>query len=177
MRALELFVCEVDSEDAYTTRLYYAPSIQCWGDSHLWALSLAVAALLLYGVLIPYILAEAFLGAPTENFVEKVFSLKYAWLYRRFNSSQLWWDVILMSRRLCLSLLILIPWHPISQVTLVGFILLLSLSAHVSQRPYLSHGLSRIDTCGMAAGLVLTYAGLFFQLDDTDSWQREVAVM
>eukprot|EP00854_Cymbomonas_tetramitiformis_P005020 gene5020-6119_t len=175
MATFNAFRCTRFPDDSYFLKA--VPSVECGSLSHVSYIVVACFSLAIYVVGTPVLFLYNLRRIRREDSMHHRESLQvWGGLYVQYETGLWFWELVILSRRLVLCL-ILVFWaeNPHMQLLMAAIAMILYICLQFFHRPFLEDELDVIDCASLLSVLFYILAGLVF-LADIDS-QHELAVV
>lgn len=144
--------------------------IRCYGETHsYYALTVALPALLLWGVSVPSLLL-LHLYRKRHSLSNLPMKLKFGFLYTGFRSSKYYWEFVIMYRKIVIISSVVFIGNfsvKIQALTIMLVIAVFVWLQHIIQ-PYNSVNLNQMEMRAILVAAVTVYCGLYYLTDDLD---------
>lgn len=148
LRAFSPYMCtpEPDGKHSFMT---LTPEITCGAPMHI--VMMVVSAIYIPVVVVgwPLYCARALYKAyKTEALHSAEFLEKWSWIFSKYSMEYFWWEIVVLSRRLILVLIVCFVSVPMLQAALAIILLCSMLTLQLSAMPFTNDGVDWLETFG-----------------------------
>eukprot|EP00736_Rhodelphis_marinus_P006608 Rmarinus@m.3763 len=175
--SLQPFVC-ITSPDQGTDWLVASPDIECGSPEHIGLVFLGIVGLLCYTVGLPvfysYILYRGYVEGTLSH---GIYLRRFRFVYSRFEAEYLWWQLVLLLRRILFSM-VLVMFHeePMFQATLGTAVLVVSAALQYYARPFVRNSLDLLESFSLMSLVAFLFSGVLFY-DDSFGYHEELEII
>lgn len=156
----------------YDNPIYFLKSdydIQCWTEEHkFWTFSLATPAAIFWAIVLP-ICMFFFLRKQRHRLDAESNRMKYAYLYRGYNSKKYFWEFVILIRKYLLIAITVFGTFRTSdfQIYFAIFVIWFAYALQLRYHPYFSISLNNLEKTGLTCAALVNFTGLYFFFSKT----------
>jgi hypothetical protein len=139
-------------------------NVRCYDIDHLFYLQYIAAPVLAWiGFCFPFI-CFLLLCKNRKNLNDPDIRIKYAYLFPGYRPSRFYWEFVIQYRKLLFAFVLVFVIQEKSSVQALWaeVILIISIAAQISYKPYSEYHLNKIETVSILTSLVTLYSGMIF---------------
>ena len=159
-RAFSTFSCTTRPDESFLTA---APDITCGSKQHkiMMAISILYIAAVIIGL--PLLAIWTLIEGRRRNILlEGYFVQKYGCLYEQFKIQYVWWEGIVIFRKLSISMILALVQLPMIQGALTVILIYISILLHLSNLPYFSNIQNVLEAICLFCALGFVVSGMIF---------------
>jgi hypothetical protein len=159
-RAFSVFPCTEYPDGKYLTKL---PEIKCGSHEHTEMMIVAVFFIIVIILAYPICMLSIVLKARAENkLTDPAFIQKYGTFYEQYTVECVWWEIVILGRKLCISMVLALIDLPMIQGALTLLLIYFAIWLQQSNTPYLERRHNLLETGCLFCAMVYVIGGMIF---------------
>jgi len=145
-------------------------SIQCWSQEHSqWTLGLALPGMIFWGLSTP-LFATYLLYKNRSNLDKGSVIIQYGFLYRGFESSLYYWEVLIVLRKVLVTTVIVFFYNLDRSVQTLMCLGVVGIAYHIQEAyvPYFTKSLNSLEQKSLVVAVISIYCGLYFLTEEVN---------
>ena len=132
-RSFSSFSCKAHPRGSF---LSFFPDVNCGSPTHQTMMAIAVLYIVFVLLAMPaYMLWTLLHGRSNNLLLRPEFSQRYGTFYEQFKVDYVWWEIAILARKLCISIILALVEVPMIQGALAVLLIYIFLIAHVTAQP------------------------------------------
>ena len=159
-RGLSCFSCRYHPSGNF---LRFFPDVACGSGTHAVMMTVAVLYFVLILLALPLLMLWVLLKGRSENTLfEPKFSQRYGTFYEQFKVEYVWWELVYLARKLCISMILALVDVPMIQGALTVLLIYVCIIAHLSSQPFVEWRNNALETACLFCALAFVVCGIIF---------------
>jgi hypothetical protein len=159
-RAFSSFICKTHPSGSF---LKFFPDVQCGSSVHNTMMAVAVLYFVFVLLAMPAVMLWILLQGRAQNMLfEPKFSQRYGTFYEQFKVEYVWWELVYLARKLCISLILALIDVPMIQGALAILLVYVSIMVHMSSQPFDEERNNTLETVCLFCALAFIVCGMIF---------------
>ena len=159
-RAFSSFSCTKYANGEY---LRAVPDIECGSNVHTGMMVTSAFYIVFVLLAFPIIMLRILLIGRSQNqLTDSYFIQRFGTFYEQFKLECVWWEIAIIARKLCMSLILALVELPMIQGALAIILIYFSICFHISNLPYLDHRHNLLEAACLFCALTYVLCGMIF---------------
>ena len=159
-RTFSTFSCKAYPDGSYLTSL---PNIKCGSPEHTGMVVVSVLYIVFVILAFPIVMIWVLLKARAENrLTEPAFILRFGTFYEQYKVECVWWEMVVLARKFCISIILALVELPMIQGALTILLIYFAMWLELSHLPYHEQRHNVLETACLFCAMVYVIGGMIF---------------